>query len=189
MEPVRPSLTAVMDVEPGASAKTVPVALTDATLGLPLDHSTVRPESVAPEASRRVAVAVVDSPVRIELFSSATETDDTGEGPIGEGGPPLSPHAAVSKTRASPLRAEAMHIIRPQTVKARNTTRTCAPKRIPSRHARTLNVEHVTEADIITKAHPRERHARSTRRTCERERMRARLGAPCKFVPVELGRQ
>ncbi len=57
-----PSLVALIEAAPGATAVTSPVALTVALVASVLDHATVRPISVFPAPSRAVAVSWTEAP-------------------------------------------------------------------------------------------------------------------------------
>ena len=78
--PVCPSLAAMIDAEPDATAVICPVELTVATSGFALDHVTDLPVSTLPAASRSVAVAWEDCPTANDDEESATEIDATGSG-------------------------------------------------------------------------------------------------------------
>src|SRR3989440_9955960 len=76
--PLWPSIVAVMGVDPAATPVTTPLALTGATLVLPLDHVTVRPVSVLPFASFSVAVRVTVRPTTTLGVAGVTVTVATG---------------------------------------------------------------------------------------------------------------
>ena len=105
--PDRPSLVAVMVAEPGATAVTSPELETVATADDDVDHSTTRPVSAVPLASRTAAVACVVAPACSDEEGRVTLTDATAAG-VGEGGVglpepppfPLPPQAATRDTIA-----------------------------------------------------------------------------------------
>src|SRR5256885_14479414 len=78
--PLWPSLVAVMVVDPAATPVTPPLALTVATLVLPLDHVTVRPVSTLPAASLSVAVSCTVLPASTLAGGGVTVTVATGPG-------------------------------------------------------------------------------------------------------------
>jgi hypothetical protein len=73
-----PSLSAVTTAVPGATPWTSPAFVTTAIDDADEDHTTVRPERVAPFASFKVTVARCDCPATREDEGSTTETDATG---------------------------------------------------------------------------------------------------------------
>lgn len=78
--PVCPSLVAMTEAVPGATAVTRPAAVTVATSGLALDHVTVRPVRTLPAASRSVAVACVPCPAARDVEPRETTIAATGAG-------------------------------------------------------------------------------------------------------------
>ena len=78
--PVFPSLVAVMVAVPGPTPVTTPLLDTVATVVELDDHATVRPESVAPLASRTVADSVTLPATARVAVAGDTATDATGTG-------------------------------------------------------------------------------------------------------------
>src|SRR6266513_3080148 len=76
--PLFPSLVAVTVAEPGVTPETSPEPFTVATDVLLLDQVTVRPESVLPFASLRVAASCTVCPCWIESVAGLTDTVATG---------------------------------------------------------------------------------------------------------------
>ena len=76
--PLWPSLVAVIVAEPVPAPVTRPLELTVATLVLPLDHVTVRPDSGLPLASFGAAVSCTVWPVSTLADAGLTVTDATG---------------------------------------------------------------------------------------------------------------
>ena len=114
-EPLLPSLVAVTVSAPGASAVTIPVLLTLATLVGVADQVVVRPVSTLPEASRSVAVNCSVWVSVIDCASGETLTDETGDVTGGVGPPSLPPQEA-SAARA----AMAKRSLRPEDMSARS---------------------------------------------------------------------
>lgn len=79
-DPLCPSLVAVMDVEPAATAVTNPEPETDAMPALPLDHATARPDNAFPLASRVVAESCAVAPTCRFGDPGETETVATAAG-------------------------------------------------------------------------------------------------------------
>src|SRR5207249_3099084 len=76
--PLWPSLVAVIVADPAVTPATRPLELTVATLVLPLDHVTVRPDSGLPLASFGAAVSCTVWPVSTLADAGLTVTDATG---------------------------------------------------------------------------------------------------------------
>ena len=76
--PLWPSLVAVIIADPAVTPATRPLELTVATLVLPLDHVTVRPDSGLPLASFGAAVSCTVWPVSTLADAGLTVTDATG---------------------------------------------------------------------------------------------------------------
>src|SRR6266480_1017113 len=76
--PLLPSLVAVMDAEPAATALTRPLSLTVATAGLLLDHVTTRPFSVLLAESFVTAESCCVPPTTIVAAAGLTVTEATG---------------------------------------------------------------------------------------------------------------
>jgi hypothetical protein len=72
--PLFPSLVATIVAVPAAIPVTRPDVVTVAFVGSELDHSTARPASVAPFASRVVAVSCTADPTTSDAVAGVTET-------------------------------------------------------------------------------------------------------------------
>lgn len=79
-EPLLPSLVAVIVALPAETAVTAPLEDTVAICGALETHATERPDTVAPDASRVVAVSGRVPPTMIVPLPGLTVTEATGTG-------------------------------------------------------------------------------------------------------------
>src|SRR2546422_3096930 len=84
--PLSPSLVAVIVAAPAADPVPTPLALTVATPAALVPHAIVRPVSMFPLASFRLAVSCTVAPTGTLADAGLTTTDATGAGGGGGGG-------------------------------------------------------------------------------------------------------
>src|SRR5256885_6297160 len=92
--PFTPSLVAVIEADPAATAVTSPLAFTVATAGVLEVHVTVRPASAFPPASLRAAASCRVLPTKRLALVGLTTTDATDAGFVAvtlRGAAPLTP--------------------------------------------------------------------------------------------------